>query len=96
MLNRETILDALQKQKPYFTSILGVKRIGLFGSYARGSNKAGSDVDILIEMPPDYSDMCAVWKILEQELQTKIDLVRVGPHLRRSFLTAIRKEIVYA
>jgi predicted nucleotidyltransferase len=28
---------------------LGVMRIGLFGSYVRGEQQAGSDVDLLVE-----------------------------------------------
>lgn len=96
MLNREIILQVLQKQKPYFLSELSVKSIGLFGSYARNNSRNGSDIDILVDMPPDYDKMCQLWKILEQELQAKIDLVRVGSHLRKSFLADIRKEIIYA
>ena len=96
MLTKETILQILQEQKPYFASELGVKRLGLFGSYATGNEKPGSDVDVLIEMPPDFTKLCAVWKILEKKLGAKIDLVRVGPHLGKPFLKDIRKEIIYA
>lgn len=96
MLTNETILRTLQAQKPYFVNELGVKRIGLFGSFARGNQREGSDVDVLIEMPPNFNDLCVVWKILEKELNTKIDLVRVGPHLGEPFLKDIRKEIIYA
>lgn len=96
MLTQETILQVLQEQKPFFVSELGVKRIGLFGSYARGNFTIQSDVDILVDMPPDYSNMCRIWKMLERALQAKIDLVRVGSHLRKSFLMDIQKEIIYA
>ncbi len=96
MLTKETILKTLQAQKPYFENELGVTRIGLFGSYARGNQKVGSDVDVLIEMPPNFDNLCTIWKILETELKIKIDLVRVGPHLGKPFLNDIRKEIIYA
>jgi len=96
MLTKENILLVLKNQKSYFAQELGVKRIGLFGSYARGSQNPGSDVDLLIEMPPDFKNLCAVWKILEKEMNTKIDLVRVGPHLSQPFLNDVRKDIIYA
>lgn len=86
----------MQEQKPFFASKLGVKSLGLFGSYATGNEKPGSDVDVLIEMPPDFTMLCTVWKILEKKLDAKIDLVRVGPHLGEPFLKEIRKEIIYA
>ncbi len=95
MLTKTDILDVLEKHKPYFASELGVKRIGLFGSYARGNQKPGSDVDVLIEMPANFDHLCAVWKKLEKELDAKIDLLRVGSHLRKSFLRDLKKEIIY-
>lgn len=96
MLTKEVILQVLKHQKAYFAKELGVKRIGLFGSYARGTQLPGSDIDLLIEMPPDFTNLCAVWKILEKEMNTKVDLVRVGPHLGEPFLNDIQKEIIYA
>jgi len=96
MITRENILGVLHKRKQFFESELGVKSIGLFGSYARANYKAGSDVDILVDMPPNFSHMCLIWKILEEELQAKVDLVRLGTHLRKSFIADISKEIVYA
>ncbi len=96
MLTKENILQVLKSQKNYFAEELGVKRIGLFGSYARGGETPGSDVDLLIEMPPDFRNLCAVWKILEKEMNIKVDLVRLGPHLGEPFLNDIQKDIIYA
>ena len=48
-MTRERVIDILRKELPYFVSEYGVKRIGLFGSYARGTPGKGSDVDILVE-----------------------------------------------
>jgi predicted nucleotidyltransferase len=96
MLTKETILDTIKVHMPYFRESLGVRSIGLFGSYANGYMKETSDVDLLIDMPADFSNLCAVWNLLEQEFNTKVDLVRRGSHLRSSFLNAIEKEIIYA
>ena len=36
MLTKEKIADILSENRPYLASEYGVKRIGLFGSYAKG------------------------------------------------------------
>lgn len=64
-------------------------RIGVFGSFARGENKMGSDLDILIK----FKDRISLLKLVEiqQELSYKlgipIDLVTENslknPHLKK-------------
>jgi len=49
MLTKEQIIKKLKDNYPYFTSEFGLKRIGLFGSYAKGTQRDQSDVDILAE-----------------------------------------------
>lgn len=55
----------------------GVRRSSLFGSYARGDAKEGSDIDILVELPKGRSmlDLVRLEKELEQALDQKIDLL---------------------
>jgi len=49
MLNREKITEILRERYPYLVSQYGIRRIGLFGSYAKGKQTEDSDVDILAE-----------------------------------------------
>jgi predicted nucleotidyltransferase len=49
MLTRETVANTLRKQYPYLASEYGVKRIGVFGSYAKGVPDEASDVDLVVE-----------------------------------------------
>ena len=49
MLNREEITKLLKENSSYLASEYGVKRIGLFGSYAKGIPTDTSDVDIVVE-----------------------------------------------
>jgi hypothetical protein len=48
-MNREQILQILCDELPFLQREFGVKRIGLFGSYARGTQTDISDVDIVAE-----------------------------------------------
>ncbi len=43
------IIDLLRSHANYIKASFAVKRIGLFGSFARGEQKASSDIDILVE-----------------------------------------------
>lgn len=49
MLKREDIIKILRNNYPHLTSEYGVKRIGLFGSYARNQPTETSDVDLVVE-----------------------------------------------
>ncbi|MFQ6105092.1 MAG: nucleotidyltransferase family protein [Candidatus Glassbacteria bacterium] len=52
MKSRQEIYEILEKAKPELTRRYGLKRIAIFGSYARGEQNEGSDVDILVEVDP--------------------------------------------
>jgi len=49
MLNREKVVEILRGKYPYLISEYGFRRIGLFGSYAKGKQTEGSDIDIVAE-----------------------------------------------
>lgn len=96
-MTRSDILHLLTEHKELMQMQMGVKRIGLFGSYAREEANEGSDVDILVELEsPDFEKLMALQVFLENSLDKSIDLLRVGPHLRPGFLADIEKEVVYA
>jgi predicted nucleotidyltransferase len=97
MLNREEILLVLKKYKPYFKEELGIRNIGLFGSYAKNTFTNDSDIDIVIDLPDaNYKSMVTMLEILENKLGKKIDLIRKGPHIRASFLLTLEEETIYA
>jgi len=49
MLTRTEITRTLRENYPYLASEYGVKRIGLFGSYAKDTPTEASDIDIVVE-----------------------------------------------
>lgn len=48
---KDDILDMIGRNHAQIQS-LGVKRLGLFGSFVRREQQAASDVDILVEFEP--------------------------------------------
>lgn len=88
--SKETILNVLKESKPFLVEEMGVKRIGLFGSYAKNLQSADSDIDIFMELEENnYKKILEVLLFLENRLQNKIDLVYRGPHLRDSFVQTL-------
>ena len=49
MLNREKVTEILREKYPYLVSEYGIRRIGLFGSYAKGKQTEDSDIDIVAD-----------------------------------------------
>ena len=52
MKTRAEVLEILRKEKPELVRRYGLKRLALFGSYAREDQREDSDVDILVEIDP--------------------------------------------
>ena len=73
MLTFEQIKDTVVKASKKY----GVKNAYLFGSYAKGEAREGSDVDIIIEKGKieTYHDYCGFWFDIMDELDTKVDVL---------------------
>ncbi len=69
----------IKKIKPKIVKILkknNVAKAGIFGSYARGENKKGSDIDILVEPPKGIGfGFAGIELELEDKLKKKVDLL---------------------
>jgi len=90
------ILQFLRENKLMLEKNMGVDSIGLFGSHAKGTAGPDSDIDIFVEMPPDFSNLMRLQQYLEIHLGRPVDILRNGPHLRPNFLKSIQPDIIYA
>ena len=89
---KEDIFNALEKNGAYLKA-LGVRRIGLFGSFLKGSQRKDSDIDFLVEFEPlqkTFDNFMKLSLFLEELLQHRIELVTpeslspyLGPHILR-------------
>ena len=74
-LTSRIIIKKLEKEKNKLKE-RGVKKIGLFGSYAKGKQKDGSDIDILVTFDKiDFDNYMDLISFLEKVLKRKVDLV---------------------
>ena len=57
---------------------MGVRRIGLFGSFVRGERRPDSDVDLLVDFEPlgkTFDHFMELSFLLEEVLQRRVELV---------------------
>ncbi|NLS76712.1 MAG: nucleotidyltransferase family protein [Chloroflexi bacterium] len=75
---------------------LGVRRIGLFGSYGRGSPTVHSDIDLLVTLDRSTFDTYMDVKLfLEDLFQRRVDLV-LEKSLKPRLRPRIMAEVTYA
>lgn len=65
--------------------------VGVFGSYVRGEQKDGSDIDILVKFKQGATlfDLVELANLLEEKLGIKVDVVS-----ERALRSELRKEIL--
>jgi uncharacterized protein len=94
-MNREYILKKLEENRETIKGF-GVRRLGIFGSYARGEHTETSDMDFLVEFErPTFKNYFGLKFFLEKLFDGKVDLVfndTIKPRIRNTIL----EETVYA
>ena len=97
MRSAEEILRFLSDKKPELERQFGVCRIGLYGSYASGTQDESSDIDILVELKePKFDDLAGLHIYLEKAFGRKVDIRRLSKNIRTSFVQRVEKEALYA
>jgi len=87
---REEILQVIRRNQAPIRA-LGARRVGLFGSFVRGEQRADSDVDLLVEFEQGqrtFDHFIQLSFLLEELLGRTVELVtpealspHIGPHV---------------
>lgn len=88
--NKQDVLQLLRTNTPRIRE-LGVRRIGLFGSFSRDQQNDDSDVDLIVEFEPGrktFDSFIQLSFLLEELLGRRVELVTtealspyIGPHI---------------
>lgn len=96
MLQKSDILESLRKFKKFKGSDYDILRIGIFGSFARGTSNDDSDIDIVVVLgKPDMFHLIGIKQDLEDEFKCKVDIVRHRENMNPFLKKRIDEEAVY-
>lgn len=98
MITKDYILKTIKTHKPELLK-LGVRNIGLFGSFSKEKHSSKSDIDILIDFEPgkeNFDNYMAVYDLIEELFKDqKVEVVTrngLSPYIGRKIL----EEVIYA
>ena len=87
----------LKKNKTIIKERFGVKKIGIFGSVARGEAKDESDVDVLVEFErgkTNFDNFMDLSFFLESLFGRKVDLITTTG-LHKYIRPYVKKEVIW-
>ena len=94
-MRREQALKLLREHKRELVERYGITRLGIFGSVARDEAIYSSDVDVVVEMPPDMFARVNLKEELEMILSSKVDVVRYWRRMNHYLKKRIDREAYY-
>jgi predicted nucleotidyltransferase len=73
-----------------------VIKVGIFGSFARGDNNKGSDIDILVEFKesPSLLSLIKLENSFSEILGINVDLVTTGALKNKRIKKSIKKDLI--
>ncbi len=90
------IIDILRRHELEIKNRFSVRRIGLFGSFARGDEKDSSDVDIMVEFEkPTFDNFMKLAFYLEDLFNRRVELV-TPDSLSPYIALYVKSEVVWA
>ena len=96
MRSGEEILTILDHTKPELEQRFGVRRIGLYGSYAHGTQTESSDIDLVVELKePRFDALAGLYIYMEQILGREVDIRRLSKKVDTPFKRTIEREALF-
>ncbi len=93
-MTEENVTKILKSQKNFLKQKFQVKKIGVFGSFARGEQNRHSDIDIIVEFSkPIGWEFYDLQDYLKYILKKDVDLVTkkaLKPQIRKIILSEVK------
>jgi predicted nucleotidyltransferase len=99
MIELNQILFYLSSNKSRLEKVYHIKKIGVFGSIARGEQNSISDIDLIVEFEDNTPDLFSIKQQLRDEIHAKfhlpVDICR-EKYIKPIFRNQILAEAKYA
>ena len=96
MLTREDILHILQEYLQERGETYHIKKIGIFGSYARGDADKQSDIDIVVDFDePDLLHQIGIMQELKEKFNKNVDVIALWKRMNPKLLRRIQRDAIY-
>jgi predicted nucleotidyltransferase len=96
MIAKEQTLHTLHEQRLLLNRRFPIRRLALFGSWARGEARADSDVDVMVDVYPSIGiGFIELAEELERALGRRVDLVSRRA-IRPAYWKRIEPELIDA
>ncbi|MBF0564596.1 MAG: nucleotidyltransferase family protein [Nitrospirae bacterium] len=93
----QEVIDVLKEHMDTLVDKYGITDIAVFGSYVRNEQKKRSDIDILIELKPEYGTFHNYMDLkffLEPKMKGKVDVV-MKDGIRKELRPLILEEAIH-
>jgi len=98
MLNQNQIIQFLSANKQNISRKYHLKKLGIFGSYARNEQTIESDLDLLVEFEDNTPDLTEKKDFLRKEIQSvfhiPVDIYR-EKYIKPVFRKQILSDVIY-
>ena len=98
MNTKEEIIQFLRNNKLFLREKFHLTKIGLFGSFARGDQKPGSDIDILIELEDEAKNIFDLEydlrELLKKQFNRNVDICE-EKYIKSYFKPYILRDAIY-
>lgn len=95
-MSKEAVLKILRKFREKNDQRFHLLKLGLFGSYAKGTQNENSDIDIVVEIPKqDFFELFDIKQELEKDLSKSVDVISYREKMNGFLKKRIEKEAIY-
>lgn len=96
IIEKNAVIRLLRSVKPKFEEEYGLRRLGLFGSLARGGRETSRDVDVVVDLArQDLFVLIGIKQELEESLHTSVDVVSYRNNMNPFLKRRIDAEAIY-